>query len=79
MGGSSVFHTELVTMEGGSKKDFSLSHKRMDHCSIQVRLDQRTSRDRFRDWDQSQSLSRSLLVPMIGFGPGLQKLVPVLF
>ena len=31
--------TELVTMEGDSKEDFSLSPGRDSHCSIQVRLD----------------------------------------
>ena len=38
-GGWSKTTTELVTMEGESKEDFSLSHERMEHCSIQVRLD----------------------------------------
>ena len=31
--------TELVSMDGDSKFDFSLSPRREDHCSIQVRLD----------------------------------------
>ena len=40
MGGyDSPTTTELVTMEGDSEEDFSLSHQRYAHCSIQVRLD----------------------------------------